>query len=134
MERFDLSPWAGQEIYVRFEYVTDDAVNLGGWFVDDVSIPALDYSTDFEQGNDGWESEGWLLTDNHLDQRWLVQLLTFEDKLLTGVERAPVDADGRAQIDVDSLGKGRTAVLAISALAPVTTEPAAYSYTIDERP
>lgn len=134
IEQFDLSPWAGEEIYVRFEYVTDDAVNLDGWFVDDIRIPALGYAADFENGNDGWESEGWLLTDNRLNQDWLVQLLTFEDKLLSGVERIPVDAGGRAQIEVDNLGNGRTAVLAISALAPVTTEAANYSYRIDERP
>ncbi len=133
-ESFDLSGYAGQEIWLRFEYVTDDAVNAGGWFIDDVSIPALGYAADFEDGAGGWSAEGWLLTDNHLQQRWLIQVLSLDDNLLTGVERVPVDADGRAAIDIDGLGDGKTAVLAISALAPVTTEPAAYSLRIDRRP
>ncbi|MCB9160169.1 MAG: immune inhibitor A [Caldilineaceae bacterium] len=66
VEQFDLSAYAGEQVQVRFEYVTDDAVTKSGWFIDDIAIPAIDYATDFEQGADGWESEGWLLTDNRL--------------------------------------------------------------------
>ena len=130
-EQFDLSPYAGQEIWVRFEYVTDDAVNNSGWLVDDVRIPAIGYAADFESGADGWESEGWLLTDNRLRQRWLLQVLEMEDQLLQGVRRIPVDENGQTTFTLTGLGDGRTAVLAISALAPVTTEPAAYGVRID---
>ena len=133
VETFDLSDFAGGPVWLRFEYVTDDAVNTQGWFVDDVAIPALGYVADFEQGPDGWESEGWLLTDNHLTQRWLVQLLTLEDRRLTEVARITVGADGRAAFDVPGVGRGRTAVVVISGLAPATTEPAAYEYWIDQR-
>ena len=96
VETFDLSDFAGGPVWLRFEYVTDDAVNTTGWFVDDVAIPALGYATDFEDGPDGWESQGWLLTDNQLAQRWLVELLTLEDNRLIDVARIPVGADGRA--------------------------------------
>lgn len=132
-ETFDLSPYAGQEIWVRFEYITDDAVNNSGWLIDDVQIPALDYTADFENGADGWESEGWLLTDGRLRQRWLLQILHLQDNRLQELERFTVDEAGRATIPVDGLGGGRTAVLAISALAPITTEPAAYEYRIEPR-
>ncbi len=114
--------------------MTDDAVNASGWFIDEVSIPALGYHADFESDAEGWASEGWLLTDNRLDQRWLLQVLTLDQNLLSRVERVPVDADGRARIDIARLGNSRTAVLAISALAPVTTEPAEYTIRIDRRP
>ena len=90
-ETFDLSAYAGDKVQIRFEYVTDDAVNNGGWFVDDVAIPAVGYSSDFEDGADGWTSEGWLLTDNHLQQRWLVQALTLDENRLAGVDRPAVD-------------------------------------------
>lgn len=130
VERFDLSDYAGEEIFVRFEYVTDDAVNMSGWLIDDMRIPAIGYSTDFEDGLDGWESEGWLLTDNRLEQRWLLQVLTLQDNILVDVQRYDVDDAGRATLPIQGLGNGTTAVLAISALAPVTTEPAAYTYSI----
>ncbi len=133
VETFDLSDFAGGPVWLRFEYVTDDAVNTTGWFVDDVAIPALGYATDFEDGPDGWDSEGWLLTDNRLTQRWLVQLLTLEDNRLVEVAQVPVGADGRAIFDVPDLGRGRTAVMIVSGLAPATTEPAAYEYWIDRQ-
>ncbi len=125
-EQYDLSAYAGESVYLRFEYVTDDAVNKSGWLIDDISIPAIDYRTDFESGPDGWESEGWLLTDNRLEQRWLLQLLEFAGRELVDVRRISVDADGRAQIAVDGLGWRQSAVLAVTAFAPVTTEPAEY--------
>jgi hypothetical protein len=131
-ERFDLSAYAGEEILLRFEYVTDDAVNSSGWLIDDIRIPAIGYSTDFEDGVDGWQSEGWLLTDNRLEQRWLLQVLELQDNILMDLQRVEVDEDGRAAIAIDDLGEGRTAVLAISAMAPVTTEPAAYEFNIEQ--
>ena len=132
-ERFDLSDYAGEEIWVRFEYVTDDAVNRPGWFVDDISIPALDYATDFEAGPDGWESEGWLLTDNRLAQGWAVQVLSMQDGELVALDRYAPDRDGNLTLDMADLGGSNTVIIAISGLAPVTTEAATYTYEIVER-
>ena len=130
-EHFDLSAYAGEQVYIRFEYVTDDAVSQTGWLLDDLRIPAIGYATSFEpeedeQAGPEWQSEGWLLTDNQLAQRWLIQVLEFTDDQLSGVRRVPVAADGRATIALTQLGGKRSAVLAISALAPVTTELASY--------
>ena len=132
-ESFDLHAYASDKILVRFEYVTDDAVNAPGWFIDDINIPAIGYAADFENGADGWESEGWLLTDNQLPQKWLVQIMAFYDGELVRVERAPVGADGAARIDVDGLRPDSEVVLAISGLTPGTTEEALYEYRIEKR-
>ena len=86
-ERYDLSEYAGESIWVRFEKVTDGAVNMPGWFVDDVQIPVIGYASDFENGPDGWQSEGWLLTDNVLPQGWLLQVFTLRDNTLEQVHR-----------------------------------------------
>ena len=131
IEQFDLSSFAGQEVWIRFEYITDDAVTSTGWLIDDVRIPALGYGTDFEQGADGWESEGWLHTDNRLGQEWLIQVLEFTGEELTGLHRFEVDENGQAVFAVPGLGNGRRAVLAISALAPITTQPAAYEVRVE---
>ncbi|MFZ1772087.1 MAG: hypothetical protein WAU00_22950 [Caldilinea sp.] len=132
-EVYDLSAFAGGPLWVQFSYVTDDAVNTEGWFVDNVAIPALGYADDFAGDAAGWTSEGWVLTDNQLPQRWLLQWMTFDRGRLIDVTRVPVGADGSAQIDVGELGGQRNAVLAISALTPVTTEPAAYKYWIEDK-
>ena len=132
-ETFDLRPYAGKYVSIRFEYVTDDAVNAPGWFIDKVEIPAIGYATNWADGTDGWESEGWLLTDNTLPQEWLVQTMVFHRGTLAGFERVPVDSDGSARIDLEGLDRESEVVLAISGLTPVTTEEAHYQYRIELR-
>ncbi len=132
-ESFDLRAYAGERVWLRFEYVTDDAVNAPGWFIDEVEIPAIGYATNWQDGGGGWESEGWLLTDNRLPQEWLVQIMVFHDGALASFERAPVDKNGSVRIDLDGLDRRSEVVLAISGLTPVTTEEAFYEYAIEQR-
>jgi immune inhibitor A len=132
-ETFDLSDYRDGDLWLRFEYVTDDAVNRPGWLIDDVAIPAIGYQADFESSAEGWQSEGWLLTDNQLAQLWLVQLLEFDGDTLVAVQRPRLDSNGRTAIDVDNLGGDRRAVLAISGLTPITSEPAHYRLDITPR-
>ena len=40
-QEVDLSPYAGKEIQLRFEYVTDGALNLHGMAIDDIAITGL---------------------------------------------------------------------------------------------
>ncbi len=129
-ERIDLSPYAGQEVLVRFQYVTDDAVNNPGMLIDDVSIPEIGYSTDFETDDGGWQSAGWLRHNNQLQQDWLVQVVESGRDGVT-VQRVNVGPDGRGSLDLSGLGdNGRRAYLVISAITPVTTEKAQYSFEI----
>ena len=127
VEAFDLSPYVGETIWLRFEYVTDDAANGSGWLIDDVQISALDYSSDFEGDLAGWESEGWLLTDNRLPQRWLLQRMVLDGDQLVSVEPIPVDEDGTATFTTTATDQ---AILVVSALAPVTTEAANYTIAV----
>ncbi len=130
-EVYDLSDFAGGPLWLQFSYVTDDAVNTEGWFIDNVAIPAIGYVDSFATDAAGWQSEGWVLTDNALPQQWLVQALAFDGDRLTGVTRVPVAADGRAQIEIDATGWWQRTVIAISGLTPVTTERAAYRYWVE---
>jgi len=130
-EVFDLGEFAGGPVWVQFSYVTDDAVNTEGWFIDNVAIPALGYADNFEGNVAGWESEGWVLTDNRLPQRWLLQFMEFDGGRLTNVTRIPVDTDGAASIAIDGLGGNRHAVIAISGMTRKTVEPARYWYRIE---
>lgn len=130
-EQIDLTPFAGKEVQVRFEYVTDDAVNEPGMLLDNLAIPEIGYQDDAEAGDAGWEASGWMQTDNSLAQRWLVQLLEVDDGQVT-VQRMVVGPDGRGQLSVSDLGDLREAMLVISGLTPITTEPASYSYTLTQ--
>ena len=61
-----------------------------------------------------------------------MQLLEVGDGQVT-VQRMVVGPDGRGQLTVSNLGDLDEAMLIISGLTPVTTEPANYSYTITQQ-
>jgi hypothetical protein len=123
----DLTTYAGQDILLRFEYITDAAVTQPGMLVDDVRIPEIGYESDFESGDGGWQPEGWLRMDNRLPQRFLVQLVQ------PGSPDGPVtrllggDDEPRGVWPVTVGGAQGDAVIVVSGLAPVTTEPAIFT-------
>jgi len=130
-ERVDLTPFAGKEILLRFEMVTDDAVNKPGLLIDNLRIPEINWQDDGEAGESGWTSEGWLLTDNSVAQSWLVQVLEIGRGTVT-VERIQVGPDGTGEFRISNMGDLDEVMLTISAIAPVTTEKASYSYTVTQ--
>ena len=77
-EVVDLSQFAGKKVEIRFEYVTDAAVNGEGFLVDDIEIPAINYFSDFESDNGGWEADGWVRIQNILPQTYKVILLEYK--------------------------------------------------------
>jgi immune inhibitor A len=131
-EEVDLTPYAGKKVLLRFEYVTDDAVNRPGVLLDNMAISEIGYRDDAENGPAGWDAAGWVLTDNTLPQRWLVQLVETGRNGVT-VQRMEVGEDGRGQLTSHALQDAQDVVLIVSGLTPVTTERASYSYTIDQR-
>jgi immune inhibitor A len=131
-ERIDLTPFVGKEILLRFEYVTDDAVNGPGFMLDDIAIPELKYKDDAENGTSGWQAAGWVLTNNSLRQNWLVQAIS-SGKDGVKVQRMPVGVDGKGQLVLTQVDKSDEVAITITALAPVTTEKASYSYTLSQK-
>jgi M6 family metalloprotease-like protein len=54
-DEFDLTPFKGQELLLRFAYSTDPAVAKRGWFIDDIDISAgaqQIYASDFESSDE----------------------------------------------------------------------------------
>ncbi len=131
----DLSEFAGQEIALRFEYITDAAVNQAGLAIDDIRI-SVDGETTFwddsESRAEGWVAEGFVRHANVLEQAWLVQLVTFGEEITVSRLLAWDGASGEWTIPLSS--QTERAVIAISALAPFTTEPAVYEYTLTDQP
>lgn len=58
---FDLSAYAGRTIWLRFRYVTDQAVSKKGWLVDDITVGS--FPTDTADEENGWTADGWSLCD-----------------------------------------------------------------------
>jgi hypothetical protein len=138
-ESFDLSAYAGQQILIRFEYVTDDAVNRAGWLIDDICILETGFCDDLESGPGEWQAQGFVYSDNRVGQRYLVQVILLGGQGAEGGEalrvlQMPLDASQRGQLELRALDGENRAILVISALAPATTEAARYEYTIERLP
>jgi hypothetical protein len=128
-EEIDLSDYAGQKIWLSFEYITDAALNMPGLLIDDVEIPELSYSEDFETGTSGWETSGFVRMDNTLSQRFVVQIIRQEGNRLTGVERVELDDANRGSATL-TLNSGETATVVISGATTFTTEATRYEFEV----
>jgi immune inhibitor A len=128
-QEVDLTPYAGKEIQLRFEYVTDAALNLHGMAIDDITITGL-LSDDAESDN-GWKADGFVRSTNLVAQRFAVQLLRFTASG-TSVERRAVDA-GTLDLEVDTSADRRPPLLAVTGFAVRTTQPVPFSVSVERR-
>jgi hypothetical protein len=128
-ESIDLSDFAGKTVQLRFEYVTDAALNGEGLLLDDLTIDAIGYSEDFEAGEGDWAAQGFARIENVLPQTFRLALVkTTNDG--TTVEYPEVGADQTAIIPL-SLEGGESAVLLVTGTQRFTRLPA--SYTIEAK-
>jgi bacillopeptidase F (M6 metalloprotease family) len=128
-QEVDLSAYAGKQIQLRFEYVTDGALSLHGMAVDDIEIPGV--ITDDAEADNGWQAEGFVRSTNLVAQRFVVQVLRFTDKGGT-VERRFVD-NGTLQLDVDTSNDRKAPLLAVTGLAVRTTQPASFEVSVETK-
>jgi immune inhibitor A len=127
-ESVDLSSYASKKIRIRFEYITDAAVTWDGLLLDDISIPEIQYSENFEQGDGGWTGAGFVRMDNQLPQTYALNLI-LTDHGKTTVTRIVLDSSLHAEIPLDLSG-GKTAVLTVSGTTRFTNQPAIYTYSV----
>lgn len=127
-ESVDISQFAGQEVLLRFEYVTDAAVNGEGFLLDDISIPEVGYETDFEADDGGWTSEGWARIQNVLPQTFRLSVIRYGSEIT--VEQIVVSGDNSVDIPLEIGGEVDEVVLVVSGTTPFTRQKAAYRFEI----
>ena len=131
----NLDAYTGHEIVLRFEYITDAAVNQAGMAIDDISIVTDDVvvvDDDAETQQEGWIAEGFVRHANVLPQDWIIQLVTYGDEIQVSRLLFLSGSSGEWTIPLGT--EVNSAVLAISALAPFTTEEAVYRYILVQEP
>jgi hypothetical protein len=124
-ESIDLSAYAGEEVFIRFEYITDAAVNGEGLLLDDIEIPAIDYASDFETDDGGWEAAGFARIQNTLPQTFLVSLISENGE--TQVNRISLSENNSTVIPLDFNAVDEY-TLVISGSTRFTRQPAAYRF------
>lgn len=111
-EQVDLSTYAGKKVQIRYEYVTDAAVNGEGFMIDDISISEISYSTDFESDDGGWQAAGFVRVENALPQTFRLTLILKGSE--TTVQTITVSPDQTADFELDLSGEYNDAVLIVS--------------------
>lgn len=125
-ETVDLSAYAGKKVQIRFEYVTDAAVNGEGLLLEDVSIPEIGYFTDFEADDGGWEAAGFVRIQNVLPQTFRLALIRYGNKIT--VEYIKLNEDNTVEIPLNFGSDLSKAVLVVSGTTRYTRQPAAYRF------
>ena len=129
-ESVDLAQYAGRKVFVRFEYITDQAVNGRGFLLDDVTVPAINYSTGFETDDSSWQADGFARIENTIPQTFRLALITHTANGTT-VQILPAAADRTADIPLTIGQNGiRDVVLVVTGTTRFTQELAPYKFSI----
>ena len=128
-QEVDLSAYAGKQILLRFEYITDGALSFNGLAIDDIEIPGV--LSDDAESDGGWQVDGFVRSTNLVAQRYVVQLLRFTDQGAT-VDRRIVE-NGTLQLDVDTTNDRKAPLLAVTGFAVRTTQPVPFEISVDKR-
>ena len=127
-ESLDISPYAGREVLLRFQYVTDDAINGPGLCLRQISVP----ETGPGDLTDGWDNQGFVLTGNLVRQDYTVQVIqvgaSFPGRKVT---KLTLDETNTGEMVIDAPQDLDRLVVAVAALAPKTREPAPYTLTVE---
>jgi hypothetical protein len=126
-ETVDLSKYAGKKVTLRFEYITDAAVNGEGFLIDDIEIPQLNYKNDFEKDNGGWEAGGFVRMQNRLPQTFRVSLI--QNAKPRSVQYLTVNPDQTLSLPLDLTGD---VILVISGTTHYTRLPATYTISLQK--
>jgi hypothetical protein len=127
-ESVDLSRFAGQEVILQFEYVTDAAVNGEGLLLDDLSIDAIGYSEDFESGYGGWEAAGFVRLYNSIPQPYIVLIVEYGDEIV--VREVLLDEMRHAEVPIDFSRDMREIALIVIGASRYTWTSAPYRFSL----
>jgi immune inhibitor A len=127
-ESIDLSPFVGQKILLRFEYITDEGVSLDGWAIDDIAIPELAFLDDAEEDG-SWQAQGFQRLIAPLPQRFIVQVIEMGET--TSVQTLPLDEANRGEVRLSGFGSTLDkAAIVVAAASDGTRQAAPYRYSV----
>ncbi|MBI2935632.1 MAG: immune inhibitor A, partial [Chloroflexi bacterium] len=133
-ERMDLTPYAGQQVLLRFEYVTDDALNTSGLCIDDIAVPEVGFFDDAESDS-GWHAEGFARTDGALPQRFIVQVIEVPTEGKPTVRELALDESNSGDLVLEGFGtRLKNAVAIVTPIAQLTRQPAHYTLSLSPPP
>ena len=128
-ESLSLAKWAGQEIMVRFQYITDAAIHDHGLCLRHLRVhehgtePALQAE---------WTPSGFVWTNNLVRQVFIVQVI-YEGQGDSPNRVLPMTLDGnnRGELTLEPHDDARRIVAVVQSVAPSTRMPAGYAMRLE---
>lgn len=128
-ESVQLEQWAGQEIMLRFQYITDAAIHDHGLCVRDIRVST---PGGVDVAPAGWTPKGFVWTNNLVRQSFIVQVVyEGDDQHPNRVVQVPLDDRNRGEVMIEPLPGINRIVAIVQPLAPSTRMPARYTMTLD---
>ncbi len=127
-EKVDLSEFAGKQVQIRFEYITDAAVNGEGFMLDDIAIPETGYFSDFENDAGDWQADGFARIRNILPQLFHLALITKGQE--TTVQKFDLPANNSLDIPIQIGNDVSELVLVVTGTTRFTHQKASYTLSI----
>lgn len=127
-QEVDLSEYAGKEVTLSFEYITDEAVTAEGFLLDNISIDAAGYLADFETDAGGWLTEGFVNIENRIPQSFLVTILDTSGR--SPVQKYALNAGEVLSVTLAPQSTGQTYVVIVSGSTRFTRQEAEYRVTL----
>jgi hypothetical protein len=122
-----LDNWSGQEIMVRFQYITDAAIHDHGLCLRSLAASAGERALPVE-----WIPNGFVWSNNLVRQGFLVQVV------YEGREGSPnhviqmtLDSNNRGELTLEPDTTARRIVAVIQSMAPSTRMPAGYTMRLE---
>ena len=131
-ESIDLSPYAGQEILLRFQYITDSIYTAPGFALDNIAIPEIGFFDDAESMNVEWESVGFSRVNAYEPQRFHLILVTFDEQGKPIVQGIPIKPDNSATIEIPLHQSNGKALMIVAATNPLIMTPAKYQLSFGQ--
>ena len=129
-ESVSLDRWAGQEISVRFQYITDAAIHDHGLCLRDIRVSEPDGGPELAVE---WTPSGFVWTNNLVRQRFIVQVVYegregFPNRVL----QMELDDTNQGTMTLEPDANARRVVAVVQSMAPSTRMPA--SFTVRLKP
>ena len=128
-ESVSLDHWAGQEIKVRFQYVTDAAIHDHGLCLRNLRVSSAPESAVLPAE---WQPNGFVWTNNLVRQTFTVQVVyEGDERSVNRVLHVPLDETNRGTITLDPYEEAKRIVVIIQPTAPSTRMPANFTISLE---
>lgn len=128
-EAIPLDQWAGKEIMLRFQYITDAAVHDHGLCVRDIRVST---PGGMEVAPAEWTPGGFAWTSNLVRQSFIVQVVyEGDDEHPNRVVQVPLDGRNVGELIIEPIPGVNRIVAIVQPLAPSTRMPASYTIRLD---